>query len=335
MGVLLSIYGRTALRLMRRPPHLRVFWNCLSYALFRLARRSLVRHTPISAVIYTTHSCNLNCSFCFIGDELNPPHPTKYELTLDQFRKLCQTPMLKRALRVGLLGGEPFLAREIFEILEELKRQRKVSTVVTNATLLKGPKLERFVNCAPTILGISLYETNREDVVRVYHALKHCTVIWIQTVVDATNLEQMDEFIRFCLALGCNNLRMGNYYPTNGIGLDKVIFDDNKEYPRVRARLMRIYKGKINIDWPNPIARQVRHKSCLQPFNYVHLNNQGHMGGCFLRPPNEGRYGNVFSPDSWNAPVYQALRSNMLDVDVTPDSLCRYCENLTSDLYKI
>ena len=67
-----------------------------------------------------------NCDFCFIGDDLNPEKPKQYELTLEHFEKIRTSRFYKNALRLGLLGGEPFLAKDIFEILKILQKSRKI-----------------------------------------------------------------------------------------------------------------------------------------------------------------------------------------------------------------
>ena len=335
MNLLFNIYFRAALKLVMRPPHLRVFINYFKYTLCRLLKNEIVSHTPANVVIYATKNCNLNCPFCFIGNDLNPPDGYKYQLTLEDYKKLSETGFIKNALRIGLLGGEPFLCKDIFKILELMKTQKKIITVVTNATLVKEAKLEKFQETAPDILGLSLYKSNHNDVARVYSAMKNKSILWIQTIIEATDLALIEKAIEFCLKIGCNNLRLSNFYPTYGENMDKVIFDDDKNFFRYKTAINKKYKDQIRIDWPFPIARKILKKQCLQPINYVHLDNQGAIGACFMRAPNEAIHGNVFDDNAWNGKFHIDLRRKMNSKGTECDPVCRYCEDLSEDLYKI
>ena len=335
MKLLITIYIRAAWSLIKRPPHLRVVINYLRYSLARLRPSLTVGFTPTNVVIYTTKSCNLNCDFCFIGDDLNPEKPKQYELTLEHFEKIRTSRFYKNALRLGLLGGEPFLAKDIFEILKILQKSRKITTVVTNAMLLKGEKLDLLSKYPPTILGLSLYDENVEDIKRVYARLNNKTTVWIQTIIEATHLEKAEEVLKFCKEIGCKNIRFGNYYPTYGNGMEHVIFDDNADYQKMRERVSREYGSDFNIDWLAPVQRKVKTKRCLQPISYIHIDNNGEIGACFMRSPKKEIYGSIFDQDAWNNKANKDLRKNMYVKKEGCDPWCRFCENLGEDLYKV
>jgi molybdenum cofactor biosynthesis enzyme MoaA len=84
--------------------------------------------------------CNLQCTHCFIScSPTNHNHPM---MSLDTVRRY-----LAEAAELGVreyyfTGGEPFLNREIFEILEAALAQGPVS-VLTNGVLLKPATAER------------------------------------------------------------------------------------------------------------------------------------------------------------------------------------------------
>jgi AdoMet-dependent heme synthase len=84
--------------------------------------------------------CNLQCTHCFIScSPTNHNHPM---MSLDTVRRY-----LAEAAELGVreyyfTGGEPFLNREIFEILEAALAQGPVS-VLTNGVLLKPAIAER------------------------------------------------------------------------------------------------------------------------------------------------------------------------------------------------
>ena len=335
MKLLLNIYLRAALKLILRPPHLRVIINYLRYMFARLAPPMRVGFTPTNVVIYTIKSCNLSCDFCFIGDDLNPEKPKQYELTMEHFNRIRESRFYKNSLRLGLLGGEPFLAKDIYEILVILKKSRKVTTIVTNAMLLKGENLKKLQESPPTILGLSLYDENVEDVKRVFKAMDSKTIVWIQTIIEATNMNKIYEVLDYCREIDCKNLRMGNYYPTYGNGMEHVIFDDNEDFKRIKEDVNKKYGSEFNIDWLATVQRDLKTKRCLQPLSYIPIDNNGEIGACFMRSPNKEVYGSIFDSDAWNNKANIELRTDMYARKDGCDSWCRYCENLGEDLYKV
>lgn len=84
--------------------------------------------------------CNLTCTHCFIS--CSPTNHAHEFLSLETVRRY-----LREAAELGVkeyyfTGGEPFMNREIFEILEETLRQGPAS-VLTNGVLLDAKKAAR------------------------------------------------------------------------------------------------------------------------------------------------------------------------------------------------
>ena len=110
------------------------------------------------------------------------------DLTPEELNKILETDAAKAALRIGFLGGEPFLNKNIFEYIEILHKKRKVTSVVTNSALLKGEMLEKLKVSSLDVLGLSLYDNNREDIKRVAAAIKGKKRFWMQSVIDSTTV---------------------------------------------------------------------------------------------------------------------------------------------------
>lgn len=251
------------------------------------------------------------------------------------------TPFGRKALRVGLLGGEPFLNKDIFRIIEELKDQRKVITVVSNASLIQGEILENLLASRLDLLGLSLYSNNRQHVARVIQAIEGKVQYWVQTVVSSKEIHQLESIIDFCLSLGCRCLQLSNCVPTpsdQGMSEDLAIYEDNQEYLNEKKRLIRKYESSdIKIEWINLLPRDTRApRACAMPFSYVHIDSAGSLGACCMRAPDEKIYGNIFRDRNvWNSEYYLKLRKSMLDSSIEPMDMCKGCDNLHRDLYRI
>lgn len=333
-----SLYWYCVKRLFLFPPHPRVFLNFAAYLLNQhVFKRTVLRFHPISVVLYLTKRCNFKCTFCYAETVLDRRnHET--DLTLDQLKELLETPYGKNALRLGLLGGEPFMNPQIFELLAEIKRRGKITTIVSNASLIKGETLDRLLKSDLDVLGLSLYANNRPHIERVVKAVNGKLQYWVQTVISADRIHEMEEIAAFADSIGCRNLHFSNCVPIDGQHSDPPIYEGNQEYLAMEARLKRNYAGRINIDWVNllPRPKAERKRACAMPFSYVHLDNKGNLGACCMRAPNGSLYGNVFQDkDSWNLPFYRKLRESMLDPKQDALDVCRGCDNLHKDLYQI
>lgn len=75
--------------------------------------KSLVSSNVSYMILYVTSKCNSKCKTCFYWDYLNTP---RKELTLEEIQKLTKS--FKNLLYVSLTGGEPFLRRDIDEIIK-------------------------------------------------------------------------------------------------------------------------------------------------------------------------------------------------------------------------
>ncbi len=110
---------------------------------FQNLYRRDVLHTdivaPYAAVFYTTHKCNLECTYCTQKE----PEVFSQELPTDR------TVAIFRAIRretdsILFTGGEPLLRADVEDLVEAAKRRIKFRSVllVTNGTLLhKRPRL--------------------------------------------------------------------------------------------------------------------------------------------------------------------------------------------------
>lgn len=334
--VRLDIYKHVALKLIKAPPLLPLF-NALKFKISEFSKKSIVNHYPISIVLYTNKLCNFSCSFCYNQEVLNRPDSIKYNLTLEQLNKILETPYGRRALRVAFLGGEPFLNPHIIELINSPLLSKKITNVVTNASKLSGKLLEDLISSQIDVIGLSLYDNNISDVQRVVERLNKSTKkYWVQTVVDATKLENLSERLEICHKMGVKNLILSNYNPYFDESYEKVSTSSNKELKFHEKYLKDKYNSVMSIQWINPIPQdKKRKKSCKLPFSYIHLDNQGDMAPCCFRYPDGKKYGNIFSEERWNSEGTVKLRENMLNQEIAPVGECNNCENLYRDLYGI
>lgn len=320
--------------LIKNPPPLSVWWNSI---LYKLSPRMLrPYHTPISLVIYLTKRCNFKCDFCFTYDDLNKPDWKSFELNVEGLEKILQSPFGRRSLRVGFLGGEPFLNSDIFDFLKIVHNQGKITTIVTNASLVKEEHRKNLLANSPTMMGISLYDNNIDAVANFSEWLadnkKH---FWVQTVVSSKELPKMRASLEFAKKHKIKNLILSNYNPVRTEQIEEAIFDDNQDFKNEKVGVVKLAREMgINLVLPHPISRHTLKRTCQMSFSYVHVDSSGTLGACCFRPPNP-KFGSVFEKDSWNNKANLELRETFLNKEKPLLKECRNCENLGRDLYGV
>lgn len=95
-------------------------WSYLKYGrlIFNKSRVS-----PIYLVFFITENCNANCKHCLLGGI----HPGKDELTIDEIEKVSRS--MDDFLFLLPTGGEPFLRKDLPEIVRIFHRNNNVCNV--------------------------------------------------------------------------------------------------------------------------------------------------------------------------------------------------------------
>ncbi len=91
---------------------------------------------PSYHIFFVTAICNAKCPMCFYMDNMNESEGRKTELTLEEYEKISQGIPFINVL--GISGGEPFIRKDLAEIVKILHRNCKplVLDLPTNATLV-------------------------------------------------------------------------------------------------------------------------------------------------------------------------------------------------------
>lgn len=101
--------------------------------------------------------CNLKCRHCWI----NPPFSSEKTPKPDELDMKTIISALEECRQVGMdsikiTGGEPFLRRDIFELLDYLKENKIGITIETNATLIKEKEAKALKEAGVGQVAVSL-----------------------------------------------------------------------------------------------------------------------------------------------------------------------------------
>jgi len=95
---------------------------------------------PESVHLTVTKKCNLNCPLCYETTKVQP------ELSKEAIFALINELAGMKVFQLALGGGEPFLRKDIFDIITYCRSRGIVPNITTNGTLINEATIERIKN---------------------------------------------------------------------------------------------------------------------------------------------------------------------------------------------
>ncbi|MCP4649201.1 MAG: radical SAM protein [PVC group bacterium] len=193
-----------------------------------------VFNAPITVNLLITSQCNLRCKLCSTKDALSNG---ENDLTKDQLSGFIKTMRDYRPV-IFIGGGEPFMRRDIFEIIEEIKQCGLRYGIVTNSTILDQAKISKLLkDIPPEVLIFSSYG-GREDLhegvtglpgsfsklcKNIGYALKERkkTKVILNCVINEQNYASLEESVLLGKRLGVDQVRF-----------EHLVFLTDNEYKR-------------------------------------------------------------------------------------------------------
>jgi len=162
---------------------------------------------PLRYFFELTYLCNLNCPYCYVGEDRK-----KDELTTEEWFKIIdQIPFYSF---VTLVGGEPLLRKDFIPILERVaKKTFGKLNVVTNGILINDEIIDAFIRTKMMLLSVSLdgygenHDKNRgkegifDEIISNLDNLRSKSrkpMIDIKTIVLENNLDDLPKLYKLC-----------------------------------------------------------------------------------------------------------------------------------------
>lgn len=133
--------------------------------------------------LYTNYDCNLRCSYCVAKSSPNAP---RRALGLANVQRLVDEAVALGFSDIFFTGGEPFILNDIYDMLAYASARVK-TTVLTNAMLLRGKRLDRLCEIANDnlVVQVSLDGGRPED-----HDAYRGKGTWVKTVEGIKLLQE-------------------------------------------------------------------------------------------------------------------------------------------------
>jgi len=154
-----------------------------------------------------TKRCNANCYFCYTDIS----HKKTQELSTKKIIKFINSfGNKKKAFFIN--GGEPFLRKDIFEIIKAVKKQGSYCGIVTNGTLLDKKKIKKLLDTDIDNIVFSLHAGNdkimkiKDSYKKIVKALNLITekrkqkkpYIMVNSVINPKTYEEFEKIINDC-----------------------------------------------------------------------------------------------------------------------------------------
>ncbi|MGZ5442613.1 MAG: radical SAM protein [Thermoanaerobaculia bacterium] len=160
--------------------------------------------------VYLTNACNLHCKYCFNLDREDAPR-----IPLDDIRAILKTAYERKNRYASITGGEPFLYKQIFEVLDYAHDLGYWITILSHGGLLNAERIERLGHYWRARIRISLDGPDRashdelrgagtfdQTIEKVSMLVDSGVNVGIGVTVSENNVDRVEEIIRLCLERG-------------------------------------------------------------------------------------------------------------------------------------
>ncbi len=218
------------------------------------------RRKPTRISLNITEKCNLTCSHCFSD---SGEKSKKDGLIIEEIYSLIDQMKEMECEYVAIGGGEPFVRKDLFDILEYAYKKCIQSSVVTNCTLINKEKAEKLNNLEVKKIKVSLdgMEKNHDKVrgagmfkktiKKIKLLRKHFTKeIQVGFTVNSENIKDCKKIIKLAANLKVNSLRLAPILPFGRALKNKSLLLSQKQFLNFIKEAKKV-NSAIEIDFPD------------------------------------------------------------------------------------
>ena len=234
---------------------------------------------PALTTIYLnlTERCNMKCIHCWLnpdytGTGFETVKPLKTEISDTEIRRIIEQSMPLGLKGIKITGGEPFLRKDIFEILGIITRHNLKVHIETNASLLDKEKIKKLKKNGLNGISVSLDAATekKHDKLRglknsfqkTLNAIDLLVKNKISTEVIMSifniNIDEFPIFIKLMKNIGVRHVKLNTIIPTGrGLKIQKMgLAPDIKTLLEFNKLLEKNFSEdkKINIHFSIPVA---------------------------------------------------------------------------------
>lgn len=280
--------------------------------------------------------CNLNCKHCRVAQK-NKKEPS---LTLKEAKELLAQLYYEGITKLNLSGGEPFLRKDIFDILEYAEKFGDI-VITTNCTLLDESKCQKLAQYPNVRLSISIdgiEQTHDEfrgkqgtfkKIIDTLPILKQNNIQFsIRYTISKDTIQDAKEVLKLAAENGAQDFNTRRVILIGNASEELLI--SNEEYKSIIKELIQESKKlKINFRTGDPTLIPIfpeifgidlkeaeqYYAGCEAGDEIIYIDCKGNVGACSYIP--------IFADNIKEKPLDEILNYNKLFI-----TLKQYKENL-------
>jgi len=302
-----------------------------------------INHSPPAPVLVNlqiTRRCNLRCIHCDIREA-----PERYsniiknEFSTEEIKEIVDSLKSMGTSYISISGGEPFIRKDIYEVIQYIKEKGLGLHISSNGTLITKEDAKRINDLGLDAISISLDAITPElhDKIRgvngtfnrTVNAIKYLvdykkhTQVGISPIITDLNLEELPRLVDFANDFGIDAIRFQPWHVSLGHKeteeilnirgnrlevLDEVIeqiIEKTKKYgiytnSEVYLRgIRRFFEDKNKID-----------TDCFAGFFSCNISWEGYVVPCAFIPP-VGNVKNEPFEKIWNSQRFNEVRNGI------------------------
>jgi len=307
---------------------------------------------PVLAEAALTYRCNLRCRFCYAGCTCQgPKEGSNQELTTNQVVRILN--IIRNDARVpsvSFTGGEPTLRSDLVELTAEATRIGLRVNLITNGTLLAGPRRGFHSDKADALreAGLESAQVSLEGPNSEIHdnltgvsgsfektlsglaALRRAGIhVHTHTTINTVNAPHLKDLVRLISELGLRRLSMNMIVPA-GTALDRSIQVSYRQIGEL-VEQVRVESRRLGVEFMwysptpmcifNPLAFGLGNKSCAACDGLLSISPTGDVLPCSSYPE---PVGNLLREPFES--VWKAARSRFFREKKYAPTECADCE---------
>lgn len=220
--------------------------------------------TLMALDVYLTNACNLRCRYCFNLEREDAPR-----IPLDDIRAILKSAYEQHNRYVSITGGEPFLYKQIFDVLDYAHDLGYWINILSHGGLLDQPRIDKLKKYWRARIRISLDGPDRQShdflrgegtfdntMSKIDLLLRNGINVGIGVTVSENNVGSVEEILKLCIDKGIAYVRC---VPVARVKKGKAAHVTSSLHEQLLESLIGFtIKHKQYIDLPQPEREQSR-----------------------------------------------------------------------------
>ncbi|WP_172252195.1 radical SAM/SPASM domain-containing protein [Saccharibacillus deserti] len=296
-------------------------------------QKKIESEKPSTMYFVTTYKCNLNCIYCYA--ESSPTRSTCDDLNTEEAMRMFENVQELGVETIVFTGGEAFLRKDIFELIEFVRNLNMNANIITNGSLIQNKKVAGKLASLANLITISLdsmdaakHDLNRgkgswEKAKKAIDLLVEAKAnLKINQTITKNNLNASEKVLKFA---NLNNLHVKVIATSSlGRGKDFAFSQSLNRYERIKLdeKLFDLNRKKAN----KLSIKQFEHKKhCGHGVGEFSIDSMGNIYLCKLLHDDKMVAGNIKNDDLKTVFYESDLFMNAKNRTVHNISGCKDC----------